>query len=126
LNAATNGTGSDRADIFPLLLRKEFEFVNVVSAAIVMEQVHMHPVPCEVTAQKIGVFLHPPQYIGPYTICNKGDAHAGSGMIYFRMYITSFTALITRAALGRLASMSVGAYGRGVSAVVMRMIGASR
>jgi len=45
---------------------------------------------------------------------------------YFTAYITSFTALTTLSALGKLAAINVGAYGSGTSAQVMRNTGASK
>lgn|GEM_PF-3793857 len=49
------------------------------------------------------------------TICN-----------YFLTYITSFTALTTRSAFGKLAAIKVGEYGSGTSAQVIRKTGASK
>ncbi|MNK36142.1 hypothetical protein D3C87_546850 [compost metagenome] len=46
--------------------------------------------------------------------------------IYFVAYITSFTALITRSAFGKLAAIKVGEYGSGTSAQVIRKTGASK
>ena len=45
---------------------------------------------------------------------------------YFVTYMTSFTALITRSAFGKLAAIKVGAYGNGTSAQVIRKTGASK
>lgn len=45
---------------------------------------------------------------------------------YFLTYITSFTALTTRSALGKLAAIKVGEYGSGTSAQVIRKTGASK
>lgn len=45
---------------------------------------------------------------------------------YFLTYITSFTALTTRSAFGKLAAIKVGEYGSGTSAQVIRKTGASK
>ena len=46
--------------------------------------------------------------------------------IDYTKYITSFTAWITLAGLGRYASINVGAYGSGTSPPITRVIGASK
>jgi len=45
---------------------------------------------------------------------------------YFLIYVTSLTALTTRSTFGRAAWISVGAYGNGTSADVIRTTGASK